>query len=218
MNELQDSFKITYDEIVLDTFMKRYHFDEKDKELLDAVGRFLAELIEVETGILLKKMYAVGIVTLGKRYDELSDMIADTGHLLLSYGMECFGMEFLSRAYEKVNELVFRRTGKWMGEYHFLGDDNMEEVKNCISAFSGLSVTWENGMLRPLKSVVFMAEYREKKPEAGCNNCEQCKNVTCSFRRVIEEKNKITQNADNRAMEMKVYSYGISQILGKGKE
>lgn len=215
MKEIRDTFKIVYEEITMDSFMKRYHFEEKDRNLLDAVCRFLTELIEVEVGILLEKDRVDCIVTLGKRYDELSDIAGNAGHLLLSYSLECFGMEFLSIAYEKVNELVFHQTGKWVGEYYFLGDENTEELETCLSAFDGLSVTWEKGMLHPLKSVVFMAEYKEKKDDSGCNNCERCKNVTCSFRRIIG--NKQTQNTDTGTVEMKVYSYGISQILGNGK-
>lgn len=216
MKKIRESFKIAYEDIAIDSFMKRYHFEEKDRNLLDAACRFLTELIEVETGILLEKDRAVCLVTLGKRYDELSDMTAEAGHLLLSYSLECLGMEILSRAYEKINELVFHQSGKWLGEYYFLGDENIEDLAACLSAFDGLSVTWEKGMLHPLKSVVFMAEYREKKDDSGCHNCERCKNITCSFRNITE--NKQVQNTQTKTVDMKVYSYGISQILGNGKK
>lgn len=217
MERIHESFKIEYKDIVLDFLMKRYHFEEKHRSLLDAACRILTELIEVETEIILRKEQAVCAVTLGKRYDELSDLAADARHLLLSYSLECFSLEFLSHAYERINESVFRQTGTWLSEYCFLGDDNMEELKESLSAFKELSVTWKNGMLHPLNSVVFTAEYRDRKEDSSCDNCERCKNVTCSFRKIVKDENKTVQDEDTRIRKMPVYSYGISQILGDRK-
>lgn len=218
MRKIQNSFKITYKEMALDSFMERYHFEEKDRMLLDAVCRILTELIEAEVVILLKKEQAVCAVTLGKRYDELLNLTADAGHLLLSYSLECFSLEFLSRVYGKINEAVFFETGKWLSEYHFLGDDNIEELEACLPLLDCLSVTWEKGMLHPLNSVIFTAQYKDRREESGCHGCEKCKNISCSFRKTGEEKNKLAQNADTKTAGMQVYSYGISQILGKGRK
>lgn len=218
MRKIQDSFKITHKEIVLDSFMERYHFEEKDRTLLDAACRILTELIEAKVVILLKKEQAVCAVTLGKRYDELLNLTVDARHLLLSYSLECFSLEFLSLVYEKINEAVFFEMGKWLSEYHFLGDDNIEELETCLPLFDHLPVSWEKGMLHPLNSVVFMAGYKDRKEESGCSNCERCKNVTCSFRKMVKAENKPAQNANTKTMRMQVYSYGISQILGDGKQ
>lgn len=215
MKKIHDFFKITYKEVELDSFMERYHFEKKDRMLLDAEYRILSELVEAEVAILLKKEQAVCAVTLGKRYDELMNLTADAGHLLLSYSLECFSLEFLSQAYEKVNEAVFFEMGKWLSEYHFLGDDNIEELKACLTLFDRLPVTWEKGMLHPLNSVVFTAEYKDRREESSCHRCERCKNTTCSFRKT---ENKPAQNADTKTAGMQVYSYGISQILGKGRK
>ncbi len=214
MKQKQYTFSVESDSIQMDKFIKRYHFDEKDKELLCATGHFLAEMISVEAGILYLEEKTVCVATLGSRFDRMSDVVAESEHLLLAYSMECFGMEFLSKAYEKMNEMVFQETGKWMGEYIFLGEENLEEIREGLDAFSNLSVTWKNGMLRPLKSVIFTAKYKEKREDSGCHNCEQCNNVTCSFREGVQKKNQKNRNVLALNKSGKVYSYGISRILG----
>lgn len=218
MEEISTSFKIAYEEICMDSFLKRYHFEEKDKILLDAVCRFLTEVVEVEAGILLKDEQAVCIVTLGKRYDELSNLIVDAGHLLLSYSLECFGMEFLSEAYKKINEMVSEKKGKWLGVYHFLGNEDLHLIEEDLSKFHNISVSWKKGMLHPLKSVMFTAPYVKEEEKACCDSCEHCENITCSFRKIVEHKNKLYENVDNRKRSARAYSYGVAAIFGGDKE
>lgn len=222
MNCKKYIFTIEQNDITIEHFIKRYHFDEKDRELLLATGRFLSELNTVEAWIAYNDDRVVCTATLGDKYDRLLDVVAESQHLLLAYSMECFAMEFLSKTYEKMNETVFQETGKWMGEYHFLGDEDFQDIEKYLLEFSdnGLSehaLSWENGMLHPLKSVIFTAEYKEKREDSGCHSCELCENVTCSFRQVVQKpprrKNKVEVDVSN-----KVYSYGIAHIFGKQGE
>lgn len=218
MNCKEYRFSIEQNAIPMDSFIKRFHFDEKDRELLSSTGRFLTEIITVETGIQYFKDGTVCVVSLGNRFDELSDLVAESGHLLLAYSMECFGMEFLSRAYEKMNEMVFRESGKWMGKYHFWGEEHSEDIRQSLEAFPNLSITWTNGMIHPLKSVIFAADYEEKREDSGCHNCEQCDNLTCSFRNVIQKQDWKSQTGYPATSKSAVYSYGISRIMGNGRK
>ena len=222
MNCKKYIFTIEQNDITIEHFIKRYHFDEKDRELLLATGRFLSELNTVEAWIAYNDDGVVCTATLGEKYDRLLDVVAESQHLLLAYSMECFAMEFLSKTYEKMNETVFQETGKWMGEYHFLGEDDFQDIEKYLQEFSGgvlleHALSWKTGMLHPLKSVIFTAEYKEKREDSGCHKCELCENVTCSFRQVVQKpprkKNKVEVDVSNT-----VYSYGISQIFGKQGE
>lgn len=209
------SLFIRYDEIDIRNFIIRYHFDKKDEELLTATARFLTELVTVRAEIqyLAEKMDCV--VTLGERFDKFSELAAE--NLLLSYCVECMGMEFLTKAYEKMNEFVFQKTGKWMGDYYFLDGDSLGEMEEWKGIIEDLSVEWKNGMLRPLKSVIFTAKYTDKREESSCSSCEQCGNVTCSFRKIQENRNKSDRIANTTALGKEIYSYGISRIFGADK-
>lgn len=206
------SFSIGYEELGIENFIDRYHFDKKDKELVASTGRFLTELVRVEAGICYLPEKAVCAVTLGTAFDQIAELTA--GHLLLSYCIDCYGMEFLSRAYEKLNEHAFEQRGKWIGTYHFLGEENEEELQSALKELGGISIVWGKGMLHPLKSVVFMAEYKGKREESGCDYCRQCGNVTCNFRKNVETENKKEKIVDTIDLGNGIYSYGISNIFG----
>lgn len=209
------SFQIEYNKIDMKRFVKRFHFEERDMELLAAAERFLAELVLVESVMVYREEKVVCAVTLGERFDFLSELVMDRENLLLAYGMECLGMEFLSCAYEKISAHVFERTGKWIGNYHFLEGEELEAGVDLAK----MPVVWENGMLHPLKSAVFTAEYVESREEGKCGQCESCENAACSFR-ISTEKNAERESgkyAEYRERlkrgEYPVYSYGISRIL-----
>lgn len=207
------TFSFQYEELEIGHFIKRYHFDEKDRQLAEAVGRFLAEFTVVQAGICYLPQNITCAVTLGSKFDKLAELAAE--HLLLSYCIECYGMEFLSKAYEKINVISFQKTGKWIGAYHFLEEEDIEETETALSILAKAGVTWEQGMLRPLKSVIFTAEYTENKEESGCDHCTQCGNVTCTFRKEAEEKNKREKIENTMDLGREIYSYGISNIFGR---
>lgn len=227
-------YTIEQNTITIEHFIKRYHFDEKDRELLLATGRFLSELNTVGTGIIYDADRVICVATLGDRYDRLLDVVAESQHLLLAYSMECFAMEFLSKTYEKMNETVYKETGKWMGEFHFLGENDVSRIEEYLGVLSdneqgvssNIGISWRNGMLHPAKSVIFTAEYKEKREDSGCHTCELCDNVTCSFRQVVQKTDGKGKYKDGvrRAGRLgqktdvdlsgTVYSYGIAQIFG----
>ena len=89
--------------------------------------------------------------------------------------------------------------------------------KNLEEDSSDLSVNWEKGMLRPLKSVIFTAEYRDKREESGCHDCDKCDNLTCTFRQIITKNVRKTREVNVDAKSV-AYSYGISQIFSGGKQ
>lgn len=221
MNYKKYVYKIEQNVITIEQFIRRYHFEDKDKELLLATGRFLSEINEVEAWIGYGKDQVTCIATLGERYDRLLDVVMESQHLLMAYSLECFAMEFLSKTYERMNETVYEETGKWMGEYHFIGDEEMIKKivcgKNLEGDSSALSVSWEKGMLRPLKSVIFTAEYRDKREESGCYDCEKCDNLTCTFRQIITKNVRKPREVNVDAKSV-AYSYGISQIFSGGKQ
>lgn len=52
---------------------------------------------------------------------------------------------------EKMNETVFQETGKQMGEYHFLGEEDFQDIEKYIKEYSDNGISdnklfWKNGM------------------------------------------------------------------------
>ena len=79
----QFSCVIEYKEIKMPEFMERYHFEKKDMEMIISCVRFVCEVIRVEMIIGYEEKSAVCAVTLGEKYDKLSDVVAE--NLLLAY-------------------------------------------------------------------------------------------------------------------------------------
>lgn len=215
------TFPVGKEDISIDNFIKRYHFDENDEELIKSTDIFLAGIITIIAVVCYRQENLVCAVTLGKRYDELEAIVEESGNLLLSYCMECMGMELLSKAYVKINEAVFRETGKWMGEYHFPDSDILKVENELTKVLGEKGIYWKKGMLHPLKSVLFTAEYKKNKTESGCHNCERCDNLTCSFREKAALRGPVKR--DEKIVDRsRSYSYGISRILenqpGKHKD
>ncbi len=212
MEQKTYKYVIEENELTIGNFIARYHFDPADEVFLLSVGRFLSELVTVEAEIMYYEDKVVCAATLGAGYDKLCDVAEEAGKLFLAYSLECFSMEFLSKAYEKMNETVYRETGKWMGAYRFLGDGELEELEDYTNRLSSVMLQWKNGMLRPLKSVIFTAAYKEDRKESGCDTCENCKNTSCSFRRVIHKNRAPKRVVPDE--KVSAASYGISRIFG----
>lgn len=216
-------FTFKKEEIMVPSFMERYHFDRKDRELVESVGMFLSGLITAPAVIQYEEQGVCCGVTLGATYDELEALVMNSGNLLMSYCMECYGMELLSKAYQKMNEAVFAQTGKWMGTYHFLGVEEEEKLQDFLAGIrrewneeEGPFLAFEKGMLKPLKSVVFTAPYRDKREESGCHSCEQCENRSCSFRKTMESASMKKRKPIEQQIEKQArYSYGVSRIMDK---
>ena len=221
-------FSISADDNLVKNFIKRYHFDEKDTSLVEAVAVFAGEIIRVTSAICYEEQRVICAATLGEQYDILISMAEEAGNLLLSYCLECFGMELLSKAYERLNEKVYAETGKWLGVYRFLDMNSLEVSEQESRAAEGEDggafqavmdaggISWRKGMLHPMKSVLFTAEYKLDKDESGCHSCEQCDSLTCSFRQTIRRKAECAEKISS--MTRNVYSYGISRILENRRE
>lgn len=195
------------------TFMERYHFEKKDYDRIVSVGRFLAECVQVKAAIAYDENCVYCAVTLGKLYDRIEDVVEDSDNLFLAYGIECLAMEMLTTAYGRMNRAVHERTGRWMGPYRF--PDVLQEEKDTayLQVMQHLGIKVRSGMMHPLKSVVFSAEYRLQEEE-GCHDCVHCANVTCPFRYSVQQSNKKWTDGDTSERKAAVYSYGISHILG----
>ncbi|HCJ07921.1 MAG: hypothetical protein PUC55_03810 [Lachnospiraceae bacterium] len=204
---------ITYKEIPMNPFLERYHFEMKDRQMIETTVRFACELIKVHMVIGYREEGVTCAITLGKQYDKLSDAVGD--HLLLSYCLECVGMELLSKAYEKVNQYVHEKRGCWIGSYRF---PEGEKAQEQLQSLHTSTVVWKKGMLRPAKSVILLADYVTEQSQSGCEHCVHCGNTDCVFRKKEEKENSLPWNGNASAMGTPMYSYGIRRIFGNDRK
>lgn len=205
------TFQIEYSELSISEFMERYHFENKDISMVEAIGRFLTEYIHIQAGVITKDDETVCMVTLRKAFDDFEELLARQEKILMSYCAECFGMEFLSKAYEKISHLNKEETGYYLTNYHFLELEILNEER-YKSFGKQVGIYLDNGMIKPLKSVVYTAEYSKVKPNS-CIDCSKCDNINCSFR---DTKNAIEESqVRERIYEQVKYSYGAKRIFGE---
>lgn len=202
-------FIIEYGELNIEEFMERYHFEEKDKTLVEIAGKILTRILELEAGIQFLETETLCIVTLGERYDRLYEMVMKANHLMMAYCMECWALDLLSMSYEKVSEFAHEENGKWLGKYHFAGEMSTEKMEEYLEPFAELSVKWDKTTLKPLKSVIYTASYQDKKENGCMHSCEQCENISCNFRK---------DSGKPIDLGLHAASYGISVIFGGDKK
>lgn len=210
----KNSYGIAFEEWNIDSFVERYHFAQTDKDLLNAMARIVFETMKVYTAYEKKGNGIVGIATLGKEYDALEDVMLMAEQLTLSYSMECLSMELLSKGYERLNESVHQELGQWLSTFHFLDDQEMEQLSQRESLMDAVGVDGTGSMMKPLKSVMFQADLVPVRQESGCHDCSNCSNKTCSFRQIMEEKKQRYQGVEQKKEQAMVYSYGVSMIFG----
>lgn len=171
MDTIYDSFRIEKSAVNMDAFLGRYHFAEADREQLWGLWCVLTELLAVNAAAVVAPdgKRAVCLVTLGERYDRLSELVEESGNLLMSFGMECFGMELLSTAYDRLEKHVEEKTGfvpagrefpdaeQLFGQSGFSADwaDKTVMTGSVTEAFRRLGIVWGEGMLHPQKSVLY---------------------------------------------------------------
>lgn len=208
------SYAIAFGEWNIDSFVERYHFALTDKELLRAMAQIVFETMKVQIAYEEKETGIVAIATLGKAYDALEDVMLISEQLMLSYSMECLSMELLSQGYERLNESVHQERGQWLSVFHFLEEEEMRQLPERNQLLDAVDVDGSGIMMKPLKSVMFQADYVSVKQQSGCHDCSHCNNKTCSFRQVLEEKKQQYHDVEQRKEQAKAYSYGAAMIFG----
>ncbi|MCR5555956.1 MAG: hypothetical protein K6F75_00135 [Butyrivibrio sp.] len=191
---------VPLDEACIGDFLRRYHFDEKDKKDILRLYRQVEPRVHAEFHYVLtdsdralpdeakedatgaKK--AIVVVTLGQAFDELQESFLKKGDIHKAYILDCIGLEVLWAAYDEIDKKLFELTGLYAGDYTFVGDCDLPitEVPRLMGLLGQKQVTYNEAyVLIPKKSVVFEAPLlREKKEKYA--RCAACSNDKCSMR------------------------------------
>ena len=176
---------VSLDEACIGDFIRRYHFDDKDKKEILRLLRRVSPRVHAEFHYVLEEGCAIVVMTLGKAFDELQEGFLRKGDIHGAYIVDCLGLEFMWAAYDEIDRELTERTGLHPGDYTYVGEKGLplSELPMLMSKLGQKQVTYNAGfMLIPKKSVVFRAPLFEKKvvKHGRCTNCE---NVSCDLRR-----------------------------------
>ena len=191
---------VSLDEACIGDFLRRYHFDEKDKKDILRLYRQVQPRVHAEFHYVLtdadetmadgaKEIPAVAkkatvVVTLGQAFDEFQESFLKNGDIHKAYILDCIGLEVLWAAYDEIDKKLFELTGLYAGDYRYAGDCDLPitEIPRLMGLLGQKQITYNEAfVLIPKKSIVFEVPLlREKKEKYA--RCAACSNSKCSMR------------------------------------
>lgn len=205
------SLRVSLDEACITDFIRRYHFDEKDKKEILRINRLIAPRVHAQFHYVMESSekcadtnvarydegsgdvpenFATVVVTLGKAFDEYQESLQKKNDIHGAYIIDCLGLELLRRAYDEIDEKLYEFTGLFAGDYIFAGEDRLplSKVPELMTRLGQKLVIYNDAyVLIPKKSVVMeIPLYKVHKKKHGL--CAFCSNEGCENRResVIE--------------------------------
>jgi hypothetical protein len=195
---------VALDEACVGDFLRRYHFEEKDKKDVLRIYRQVEPRVHAEFHYVLEtdeevssgresvgvggteRQQAVVVVTLGQAFDEYQESLLARGDIHKAYILDCIGLEILWAAYDEIDKKLLERTGLYAGNYVFAGDDELPitELPRLMNLLGQKVVTYNEAYaMIPKKSVVFTVPLLPEAVEKYAR-CASCSNVNCSMRDV----------------------------------
>lgn len=161
-----------------------------------------------------ESMTVLAAATLGEGVDTLLESWSEKGQILDSYAADCLAMEALQCMYSLLEDELLKQK-LFITEYCFpepeAGEDNggngMAVILEQLQCGTYIRMT-EDGMLRPLKSVVFSGILTADREKRCITICENCRRRDCPNRYSLHMGNYREPGALK-------YSYGYQRIFGK---
>lgn len=184
----------------IDNIIKKYHFDEKDREELgDTYEELIAEMTPYAvyrinqwvTGVkkIDENQVALVAVTMGRGPDLLLERYMKEGRLNGEYMIECMSNEILLDLYQEFNHSYAKIHRRYVSEYIFVGDEvpltSMGDILLKLQekeAEGPVIRANEYGVLFPSKSVLFYALLSDNPHNACVGICSTCSNTSCGYR------------------------------------
>ncbi|WP_026652860.1 hypothetical protein [Butyrivibrio proteoclasticus] len=124
------------------------------------------------------------VASLGRAVDSLQDSFLQKGDIRSAYILDCIASELLAKAYDGIDERLYELTGKYAGDYVFVGDDELplESTPEIMVKLGQKKIRYNEAFaLIPKKSVLFKTALLPEKPhKAGM--CSNCGAVDCQMR------------------------------------
>ncbi|MCR5144476.1 MAG: hypothetical protein K6B67_04125 [Lachnospiraceae bacterium] len=183
MNNIIDKYiEIDLDDNDIDIFIDKYHFQEKDRSLIEKMYETLRQIIKVEM------IYRIGngtdneqqieanesknadaqkggiaLVTLGNAVDELIDEYNARGEYSEGYILDCLGLYILSLAYRQLVKAINIEEKCRVTKLNFIGDkyplSMVPNVFEKLDIMGRQDLTFSKEyMINPLKTTTMVLE------------------------------------------------------------
>lgn len=176
-----EPIEVSLDENCLSDFIRRYHFKEEDKKDIVRLYKLVHPRIHAIFHYVTEGDGAYVVASLGRGIDGLQDSFLQKGDIQKAYILDCLGAFFLEKAYEGIDNRLFELTGKYAGQYSFVGDKDipLESIPDIMKKLGQKKIRYNDAfVLIPKKSVLFkVALLPEKVHKKGI--CSMCGNKSC---------------------------------------
>ena len=168
-----EPLEVSLDENCLSDFIRRYHFNENDKNEIIRIYRkvfprvhaiFYHVIEENDKG----EKTAIVVASLGRAFDEYQNALVKNEDIHGAYIVDCLGLELLSRAYDAIDDKLHEVTGLYPGGYVFAGSDEipLEDIPSIMRKLGQKKIRYNDAyVLVPKKSVLFITRLYDQKQE-----------------------------------------------------
>ncbi len=183
---------------------RKFHYgEEQETELREVAGEMLPRMREEafwesrEHAFQTKAdtvRYEDVVMSLGSGLDRLQERYHKEGLLLKSYMLEALAGELLMQGYGAYNDVVRRKTGWHVAEYHFPGngeDFPLEMLPRLLGRLTRQIRCNAAYCMIPQKSVAFIAELTKEEHVQCQGICAGCGNGNCPGRVMRQHGNEV---------------------------
>lgn len=168
--------------------IKKYHFE---KEAEDRIHRMSSALeckvdirMEYREGEFRYGKVLAGI-TMGEQADLYRESFLRQDNLTDAYLADCILCEMMMNSYRVFQNRYHKETGRYLSSLKFVGSGEipLTHLPEALTLLGMKEISCtKNGMLVPLKSVVFYADVSEKDRKECVSVCAMCDNEECGFK------------------------------------
>lgn len=183
----------------IESMMVRYHFDDADLFAMLNTYESMLPLVKASAYVdvvlteedrkrypfVKENRFAVVAVTLSEMVDRLQELYLEVTEVMVAYRIECLSLDLLRKAYQQIEDILYKEYGLQGGAYIFPGEKyEVECIEALLKELGQTEITMtENFMLKPQKSAVYLLELKEEKQTGHSGICATCSNrETCEYK------------------------------------
>ena len=219
-----EALDVSLDENCFSDFIKRYHFNEEDKNEIIKLYRKVHPRVHAIFHHIVEEdenggKVATVVASLGRAFDEYQNVLVRQQDIHGAYIVDCLGLELLSKAYDQIDVKIHEMTGLYAGGYIYAGSKEfpLEEIPVVMKKLGQKKIRYNEAyMLLPKKSVLFTTKLYDKKQESH-SKCAECNAVNCSMRVEKYKASHVDNEAETKASPKEKGLIHLYTGEGKGK-